>query len=289
MANYLMGAMCEKGGLKFAYVNCRHHNTSFKILASLLAVEPRGYGMDELWQRFVSSFKSKTVFILDEVDLMSEKDRHKDILYLISRSPNNYMAVLLSNNPKFINNLDESTRSTLQPEIIHFRSYNALELQRILTDRAKTGLKSAPAKIINEIAAMTVKSTNSDVRVGIKTLYRWALEPEMPLRETFENARRDILVDVVKDLNDKNLIILMAAMVRSDGYVKDVYKEYCRISVQHKEEPFSYMHFYTNLSYLQSLGLIALISTKIHRTYTNRTQLTFDQSIFEAIWSARFG
>ena len=85
------------------------------------------------------------------------------------------MAILLSNNPKFITGLDESIRSSLQPEIIHFRSYNAIELQEILTDRAQIGLKSVPVKIINEIAAMTVKNTNSDVRVAIKTLGRWAL------------------------------------------------------------------------------------------------------------------
>ena len=177
MAKYLINALSPMGKLSFAYINCRESNSSFKILASLLKVEPRGYSLDELWQRFTGSFKSRTVLILDEVDLMSERDRYKDILYLLSRSPNNYCVILLSNNHKFINNLDESTRSTLQPEIIHFRSYNAREVQQILLDRAEIGLKSMPNQIINQIAAMTVKNTNSDVRVAIKTLYRWALEP----------------------------------------------------------------------------------------------------------------
>jgi Cdc6-like AAA superfamily ATPase len=288
MARYLMNTLGQDGKLRFVYTNCRQHNTSFKILASLLNVDLRGFGLDELWEQFTSSFKSKTVFILDEVDLMSERDRHKDILYLISRTPNNYMVILLSNNPKFITTLDESTRSTLQPKIIHFRSYNALELGHILSDRAQVGLKTIPTEIINEIAAMTVKNTNSDVRVALKSLYLWAMEPDVPLREIFENARQDILVDVIKDLNDKNLIILKAAMVRSDGYVKDVYQEYCRISAQYREEPFSYMHFYTNLSDLQSLGLIALVSTKINRTYTNRIQPTFDPAVFEGVWLSRF-
>ena len=288
MAKYLMNMLSQEGNVHFVYANCRQHTTSFKILAHLLNVEPRGYSLDELWQRFSSSFKSRVVFILDEVDLMSEKDKHKDILYLISRSPNNYMAVLLSNNPKLINSLDESTRSSLQPEVIHFRSYNAIEIQNILSDRAKYGLKSVTATVINEIAAMTVKNTNSDVRVAIKTLYRWALEPDVPLQEAFEKARRDILIDVIRDLNDKNLVILKAAMSRCDGYVKDVYKEYCRISHQYKEEPFSYMHFYSSLSYLQSLGLIALVSTKINRAYTNRIQFTFDAAILETIWKIRF-
>jgi len=288
LAKYLMKVLSQQGQLDFAYSNCRQHNTSFKILASLLGVRPRGCSLDELWQRFADSRQGKIVFVLDEVDLMSDKDKHKEILYLISRSANNYMTILLSNNPKFLTPLDESIKSTLQPEIVHFRSYNAFEIEKILIERAKTGLKFLPKRIIKQIAAMTVKNTNSDVRVAIKTLYLWALEPGVPLKDHFEKARRDIMFDVIKDLNDKNLLILKAALSQQDGYVKGVYETYRRTSAQFNEEPFSYVHFYSNLSYLQSLGLILLISTKVNRTYTNRIQLTFDPSIISAIWHTRF-
>jgi ATP-dependent Clp protease ATP-binding subunit ClpA len=74
----------------------------------LLGVRPRGCSLDELWYRFCGSYRSPLIFILDEVDLLSEKDRHKDLLYLLARSPHNYMAVLLSNHPKFLNRLDET-------------------------------------------------------------------------------------------------------------------------------------------------------------------------------------
>jgi len=116
----------------------------------------------------------------------------------------------------------------------------------------------------------------------------WALEPDVSLKGHFEKARRDIMFDVVKDLNDKNLLILKAALSQQDGYVKDIYQTYRRISAQFNEEPFSYVHFYSNLSYLQSLGLILLVSTKIDRTYTNRIQLTFDPDILATVWKTRF-
>jgi Cdc6-like AAA superfamily ATPase len=289
LARALMQMLSADQGLSFAYANCRQHNTSFKILAALLGVKPRGCSLDELWQKFHQAHGGPVVFILDEIDLMSEKDKNKDILYLISRCPNNYMAILLSNNPKFLSAVDESTRSSLQPEIIHFRNYRTDEIAAILRDRALTGLTLVPEEMIREIAALTVKNTNGDVRVAIKTLYRWALAPEVPLVETFEIARRDILVDVIRDLNDKNILILQAALSQPEGHVKDVYQAYRRVSSQFQEEPFSYVHFYTNLSYLQSLGLIILISTKVHRTYTNRIQLTFDPEVLTAIGEARFG
>jgi cell division control protein 6 len=287
-AKYLMKLLSSQNQLKFAYVNCRQHNTSFKILAHLLGLRARGRTLDELWYLLTDANPGKTVFILDEIDLINDKDRHLDILYLISRSDKNYMAILLSNNPKFTNTLDESIMSTLQPEIIHFSNYNALEVVQILKDRAKVGLKFLPESEIEQIAAMTVKNTNSDVRVAIKTLYLWAVEPEISLEDHFEKARRDIMVEIVKDLNDKNLLILKAALGQRDGYVKDIYHLYRQISVQFGEEPFSYVHFYSNLSYLQSLGLIILVSTKVHRTHTNRIQLTFDPGIFASVWEKRF-
>ena len=49
------------------------------------------------------------------------------------------------------------------------------------------------------------------------------------------------------------------------------------------------MHFYSTLSYLQSLGLILLISTRGGKTYTNRIQSLFDEGLFETVWQARFG
>lgn len=289
IAKYLMQILGKRGRLDFVYVNCRQCNTSFKILAAAVRGRPRGVSVEELWYMFTDAHPGKTVCILDEVDLISEKDKNKDILYLLSRSSNNYMTLLLSNNPKFHQQLDASTQSTLQPEIVHFRSYNALELQEILEERAKIGLGVVPKDIINEIAAMTVKNTNSDVRVAIKTLYFWALEPDVSLREHFEKARRDILVDIIRDLNDSNLIILKAALSAHEGFVKDVYASYHRISAELKEEPFSYVHFYLTLSYLQSMGLILMVSTKVGRTYTNRIQLTFDPQILAAIWPFRFG
>jgi Cdc6-like AAA superfamily ATPase len=288
-ARYLMKLLSSQNQLKFVYTNCRQHNTSFKILAHLLGLRARGRTLDELWYLFTDANPGKTVFILDEIDLINDKDKHLDILYLISRSDKNYMAILLSNNPKFTNTLDESIMSTLQPEIIHFSNYDALEVVLILKDRAKVGLKFLPEREIDQIAAMTVKNTNSDVRVALKTLYLAALEPELPLKEHFEKALRDIMFEVVRDLNDKNLLILKAALGQREGYVKDIYHTYRQISVQFGEEPFSYVHFYSNLSYLQSLGLIILVSTKVHRTHTNRIQLTFDPGIFESIWGKRFG
>jgi len=288
MVKYVSQLLHEKLDLVFVYANCRQHNTSFKILASLLGVRPRGCSLDELWQRFCDMHSGRVVFILDEVDLISDKDRNKELLYLISRSQHNYMAVLLSNNPRFMSNLDESIRSTLQPELIHCRNYDAHEICEILKDRAKLGVAKPPSKRLTHIAALTTKETNSDVRVAIKTLYYQALEPSADVKEMFNRARRDLLQDVLADLNDRNLLILKAAAATTEPFVKLIYQNYRQLSLQLREEPFSYVYFYSALSYLQSIGLILMISTKIGRSYTNRIQILFDAEVFRPVWQTRF-
>jgi len=289
LVRHLMRLFRERDCMHFHYVNCRHHNTSFKILAWILGVKPRGVSLAELWASFCETHRGRHVFVLDEIDLLSDKDKSKEILYLISRSRQNYMALLLSNNPKFMNQLDESTRSTLQPEIVHFRNYTAPQIGKILEERARSGLRKVPRREMGKISALTVKNANSDARVAIKTLYYWALEPGVSVEENFERARRDIVVDLLNDLSDKNLLILKAASMSPERHVKDVYSRYRRLSVEMKEEPFSYVYFYSNLAYLQSLGLVVLVSTKVNRSYTNRIELAFAPELLEVLWQMRFG
>lgn len=286
---YLMRLFEQKSKLTMQYANCRTFNTSFKIVANLLGMKARGTSLSELYQKFEQRFTSRTVVVLDEVDLLSEKDRGKDILYFLSRSSIGYMAILLSNNPKFLNEIDESTRSTLQPEIIHFKNYNALQINSILRQRAENGLTSFNDRLLGKIAALTTRHTNSDVRVAIKTLFYCVTEPERGIEENFERARRDIFVDVINDLNDSNLLILKASQEEKTRYVKAIYEKYRKLSVKEGEKPISYVYFYNNLSYLQSLGLIILISAKVNRAYTNKISLLFNEEIIDTIYRIRFG
>ena len=176
-----------------------------------------------------------------------------------------------------------------QPDVVHFKNYSAVEILKILAERAQVGLRRHDETMLQQIAALTAKNTSSDVRVAIKTLYYTAMEPTSDLQANFERARRDILGDVIQDLNDKTLLILRAALDAAKQRARSVYERYRAACHEVHEEPFSYVHFYSNLSYLQSLGLVLLVSTKVGKTYTNRIQPLFDKGLFEMVWQARFG
>lgn len=289
MLKYLQRIMPEQTGLGFVYANCRHHNTSFKIFSHLLGEQAAGASLTGLYDRFLSKYQAKTVVVLDEVDLMSPKDKHREILYLLSRSEQPYMVVMLTNSPHLLKQLDAATRSSLQPVPLHFRNYNAEQIQEILRDRASQGLHQWKDGDLAQIAALTTRMTNADARVAIKTLKYTVTKPGEDLKGCFERARRDIVVDMVNDLSDATLMILWAAATSKSDLAKDIYQRYCRFSQTQQEKPFSYVYFYSNLSYLQSVGLVALMSTKVGRTYTNRVLVTFDVSIVDSLFKLRFG
>ena len=172
---------------------------------------------------------------------------------------------------------------------MHFKNYDAEQIKLILRGRAQRGLYSWYETDLAKIAAMTTSKTNADARVAIKTRCYAACRVYKDLETCFEQARRDIVVDVVNDLADQNLAILWAVATSSSDLAKNIYQGYCRFSQNHRAKPFSYVYFYANLSYLPSAGLIALVSTKVDRAYTNRILLMIDRSIVESITKLRFG
>jgi Cdc6-like AAA superfamily ATPase len=285
---FLQQVMPEQTGLVFHYGNCRSHNTSARLFAQFLGVNARGSSLSELYERFISKCMGKTVVVLDEVDLMSPKDRRREILYLLSRSEKPFMVVMLSNSPQVLRELDAATRSSLQPVPLHFRNYSPEQLQEILRQRATVGLTRWDEGELAQIAALTVKLANSDARVAIKTLKYSVTGPSGSLTDAFERARRDVVIDLISDLSDPNLLILSAASSSRTDFAKDIYQRYCRLSEKQHEQPYSYVHFHAQLAYLQSVGLIALISTKQGRTYANRVVLTFDRQVLKEICDLRF-
>ena len=286
---YLQHMMAEHTELNIIYANCREHNTSCKLFAHFLGVQARGASLSELYAKFCDKFKGKTIVLLDEINLMSPKDKNKEILYFLSRSENPYMVIMLSNNHRFLRDLDASTKSSLQPVTVFFKSYDATQIRNILLQRAQQGLHKYQEMGLAEIAALTTKRTHSDARVAIKTLFYSVTMGDVGIEECFEKARKDIIVDMITDLSDSALTILQAVATSKSAFAREIYKTYCRLSSKHSEKPFSYVYFNSNLSFLQSMGLIALMATKVGGTYAHRVMLTFEEPVLDPIYNLRFG
>lgn len=288
LLKYLMNYLRKKIKTPITYVNCRLNNTSYRILSGLMGDKSNsGLGAPELYRKLTKMYE-RLVVILDEIDLLSLRDKRNDILYYLSRSERSYMVILLSNNPSFYNKIDMSAKSTLQLEKMHFRNYNAGEVYEILKYRCKEGVNQYSHEDLKKIAALTARESNGDVRIAIKTLQYTVTKKYDRIETNFEKAREDIFLDLLLNQSDQIVLILKAVQLSKQKLVKVVYERYRDLCGKHKENAYSYMHFYNNLSYLQSIGLILLIATKVHRGKSNSIELLFDEGILNQTFSERF-
>ena len=100
-----------------------------------------------------------------------------------------YLVIMLANNQHLLQELDPATRSSLQPTPLHFKNYDAAQLQEILRERAQRGLHNWDEGTLAQIAAMTTRLVNSDARVAIKTLqYTVTSVAEKPISAFLERA-----------------------------------------------------------------------------------------------------
>ena len=289
LMRYLQRLLKERAGLEILYSNCRNENTSFKILAGFVGASLRGTSLQEMYARFEARYPGRVVIVLDEVDLISKKDPNKDILYFLSRSEHAYMVVCLSNNPRLVAELDSSVRSSLQAETIYLKNYDAAQVAEILQQRALAGLRASRENDQAKIAALVVQRTNSDVRVAIKTLFYAVTGEGNEIEDSFDHAQRDIYIDLIADLNTRNLLILRAIQSTRDRFVKKVFRTYEQLSREAGESSYSYVYFLNNLSYMQSLGLVLLVQTKVNRSYTSTVSLLFSERVLDTIYRLRFG
>ena len=289
LLRHLQRVLSARLDLQVLYANCRNQNTSFKILAGLLGAPLRGTSLQELYTRFEERYEGRTVVVLDEVDLISKKDPNKDILYFLSRSEKSYMVICLSNNPRVINELDVSIRSSLQAEVHYLQNYDANQVAEILQMRAQAGLRSWDEGELAKIAALAVQRTNSDIRVAIKTLFYAVTDQTSDIEASFDHAQRDIFIDLISDLNDRNLLILKAVQKSAEILVRRIFDVYERISDGAGVSAFSYPYYMNNLAYRQSLGLIVLAQTKVNRTYAYTAELLFNPDVLNTVYRMRFG
>lgn len=142
--------------LRIEYLNCKLKkvaDTEYRILAELIKklggdVPATGLPTQSVYNKFIDIIDSKKqliVLILDEIDQTVGKISN-DFLYNLTRlnselSQTQICVVGISNNLTFLDELGPRVKSSLSEEEIVFPPYNALQLQEILSKRAKDVFK----------------------------------------------------------------------------------------------------------------------------------------------------
>ena len=153
-----MNALAESRNipLRIIYLNCKLKkvaDTEYRIIAQLARevgehVPMTGLPTDEVYNIFLTKLDAKKqtiIIVLDEIDQIVRKSGD-EILYTLTRinSELNQAQVAfvgISNDVRFIEDIDPRVRSSLGEEEIIFPPYNALELKDILAKRSILAFK----------------------------------------------------------------------------------------------------------------------------------------------------
>ena len=253
-------AKTKKIGLKVFYLNCklkRVADTEYRLIAALARdfgedVPITGLPTDEIYRIFMERIDRKEmnlILVLDEIDQLVKK-AGDEILYNLTRinselKKTQITVVGISNDLQFANYLDPRVKSSLTEEDINFPSYNALQLQDILSERAKSAFKSKVVEegVISKCAAYAARE-HGDARRALDLL-RVAGElaernNESKLKIDFidnaeEKIERDLIYDVIKTLPKQSQATLLAIFKLNrdsqdkilTGDVYETYKSYC--------------------------------------------------------------
>ncbi len=262
--------------IPFYYVNARETPTDIRIYGYVSGVKIRGLSLDDVRGKFDKKLKGKALIIIDEADFL----KSPDVLYHITRYTGANL-MLLTQKPLWYKNMDdESVKSSMQPDQIFFRDYNADEMREILLMRASDGLKHYGNGAISLLAANIVLNYKSDTRIGIKALEIIGMTDdwsETSMKNAITQAYLEIEGETLNNLSDRDLIILSTLMNEPDtSKAYNLVRNMGDFSVN----GISKSTFFSSVNNLQNLGLINLIRKKVNRFYTMETQILLsDESI----------
>jgi cell division control protein 6 len=207
--------------LNYIHINCRECKGSlFMILQrTIMKFYPnyprRGYSAEELLQAIMQILDEKDAYLiltLDELESLIQNEG-SDPLYNLSRiqedrinAPKRLSLICILRQPEHLENLDPSTRSTLQRNIIRLDNYSESQLEEILSDRVNLAFMdgTVPTQTLLLIAELG-NSERGNARYSIELLWRAgkyadALEIREVTPECVRNAVTSVYPVVRRDM-----------------------------------------------------------------------------------------
>ena len=269
------------------FVNAKTSNTAYKVLYEIAEemginkgekkqqVYFTGLSMGEATDRILDFIQKKkklhVILVIDEIDSLVDKNGD-DILYNFTRAnermyEGGFISLIgISNSLTFKDKLDPRVRSSLSEEEMVFNPYTILQLQKILSDRAKLAFNddAISTAAINLCAAMAGKE-NGDARKAIDLL-RVAAEiaererasnvQEIHIRQAQEKIEKDTNYEVLRNSTTHTKIVLLAIMKSKNGNTGEVYETYSSLCKYTEQEPLTQRRMTQIVSELDQLGLV---------------------------------
>ncbi len=304
----LMAEARRRGiNLNYLHVNCRECKGKFFLILQrvITAFRPnfpkRGYSTEELLQFLMEMLDDKNAYLilaLDELESLIANEG-TEAVYKLTRihesrlgKPSRLSLICILREIEYLEKLDESTRSTLQKNIIHLEEYSKHQLVDILRERVKLAFK--PNTVLNEaieLIAELAELEGGNARYAIELLWRagkyadanglFEVIPEC-VREAsasvYPTIRKDEIADL--DLHEQLLLLGIARVFQQSAkaYIKtsEAEEAYAVVCEEYGEKPRKHTQFWNYLRKLSAYGILRIqVSGKGQRGKTSLISLPY--------------
>jgi len=277
----------NKLNIKFVYINCKLRGTAdteYRLVAEMarnfgLKVPATGLPTDEVYKIFLTELEKRKVLlilVLDEIDQLIHK-AGDEILYNLTRlnseiKHSEISIIGISNDLMFTNYLDPRVKSSLSEEEIVFPPYNAVQLQSILKNRAKVGIKkNAISEGVLEKCAAYAAREHGDARRALELLRVAGELTERNNEEQIsisildlaeEKIERDRVFDIVSTQPKQSQVTLLSIFEiceknqNNPVFTGDIYELYKNLCFSVKIRPLTQRRVSDIIAELDMLGLI---------------------------------
>jgi cell division control protein 6 len=280
--------------LRYVHVNCREYRGNlFLILHHIVSVfhptfPRRGYSAEELLRILLEVLDEENAYVilaLDEFESLVEREG-SDAVYRLTRlqeirqgKSQRLSLVCILRNLKAIEELDASTRSTLQSNVISLEKYSKQQLADILDDRVSLAFK--PLGVMDDSVGLVAElavSEGGNARFGIELLWRAgkyadAEELDAVTPECVRKAASSITPTMRKSdlialsLHEKLLLLGIARTLKANqkAYVSltEAERAYAVVCEEYKAKAHSHTQLW---KYLQALSVVGIVETKVSTT-----------------------
>ena len=238
--------LCQSKGERFGVVdiNCQPINTLDQGVYELVQTVAQDVGTDvgvpetgvstkRKYRRLyelINEYYDSVIFILDEIDLLvgrreNDEPAYSKLLYQLSRASNTneiegrVSVAALTNDPKFMEDIDGRAESSFNPRDVYFPDYDANQLREILENRRDAFRQDALGNDVIPLVAAFAAQSHGDARKAID-LFRGAgdladergdeVVTENHVRESQEEIDKDRSLKLVEGLTTQKKISLYA-------------------------------------------------------------------------------
>jgi len=238
--------LCNSKGERFGVIdiNCQPINTLDQAVYDLvqtvaknvgteIGVPETGVSTKRKYRRLyelINNHYDSVIFILDEIDLLvgrrdNEEPAYSKLIYQLSRASNTneiegrVSVAALTNDPKFMENIDGRAESSFNPRDVYFADYDANQLGEILQNRRDAFREDALKDDVIPLVAAFAAQSHGDARKAID-LFRGAgdladerndeVVSEAHVRESQEEIDKDRSLKLVEGLTTQKKISLYA-------------------------------------------------------------------------------